>query len=71
MQNFPVQYFGSYAQYSGGDMRSCKIKRIIAESVEVAVSLSHRYLGAVGNVKVVVELSSIFSVSCLTPYLLR
>lgn len=52
MQNMAVPYFGNYGHYSSGDIRLCKIKRLIAESAEVAVTLCHRYLGALGNVKV-------------------
>lgn len=54
MQNVPVPYVGNFGQSSNGgdDVRLCKIKRLVAESVEVGITLCHRYLGAVGNVKV-------------------
>lgn len=55
MQNsFPTHFenYNSQQQVSSGDVGSCKIKRLMAESVEVALSLCHRYLGSVGNVKV-------------------
>lgn len=53
----PLSYFDNYIQqeYQNSDIGSCKMKRLLAESVEVAIALCHRYLGSIGNVKVLLD----------------